>query len=111
MLANELEIYEDTYQFVSLVLDCTKNFESDYKQTLKDRLVNKALDLFKYIQIANRFQDTRFKSLTAYLVVLEECKMLLRLAYDKKQISSGQQEALLEKLIKISRQATSWKNK
>ena len=55
MLANELLIYEDTYQFVSLVLDVTKHFESDFKYELKSHLVNSALDLFQYIQIANRF--------------------------------------------------------
>ena len=110
MLASELAIYEDTYQFTSLVLDVTHNFSNEFKFNLKERLVNESLDLFSYIQLANRFPEKREGYLTKYLVSLETCKVFIRLAVDKKQLNVGQQATLNEKLIKIQKQATAWKN-
>lgn len=54
MLASELPIYKDTFDLVSLIMDYVGTFPKAHKHTIGQKMTNVSLELFEYIQLANR---------------------------------------------------------
>lgn len=54
MLTSELPVYRDTFDLVSLIMDYSVTFPKSYKHTIGLKLMNVALELFEYLQLANR---------------------------------------------------------
>ena len=77
-------------------------------------MTNVALDLFEYIQLANRSfkeKDKRVKYLEAFIIKFELLKVLIRLCGEKRIISIKQLSRLSVLIEKIGKQANAWKNK
>lgn len=114
MLANELPIYSDTFNLLSLIVDYVGTFPKLHKHTIGQRMTNVALDLFEYIQLANRSfkeKDKRVKYLEAFIIKFELLKVLIRLCGEKRIISIKQLSRLSVLIEKIGKQANAWKNK
>ena len=114
MLANELPIYSDTFNLLSLIVDYVGAFPKLHKHTIGQRMSNVALDLFEYIQLANRSfkeKDKRAKYLEFFIIKFELLKVLIRLCGEKKIISIKQLSRLSVLVEKIGKQANAWKNK
>ena len=71
MLASELKVYRDTYQLVNTIVDYQSKFPRLYKYTIGQKMVNVALELFEYIQLANMFKDNRSRHLNGFVVKFE----------------------------------------
>lgn len=91
MLASELKVYRDTYQLVNTIVDYQSKFPRLYKYTIGQKMVNVALELFEYIQLANMFKDNRSRHLNGFVVKFELLKVLIRLSAERKLITLGQQ--------------------
>lgn len=114
MLANELPIYKDTFDLVSLTIDYVGAFPKAHKHTIGQKMTNVSLELFEYIQLANRSvsdKDYRVRMLEGFLVKFELLKVLIRLCGEKKIISTKQLARLCVYTEKIGKQANSWKNR
>lgn len=55
MISSELKIYKDTYDFVLNICKTTRNFNGEFKNTIRDELIKDSMSLFEYIELANRF--------------------------------------------------------
>lgn len=114
MLASELPIYKDTFDLVSLIFDYVGAFPKAHKHTIGQKMTNVSLELFEYLQLANRAlgdRDMRVKMLDGFLIKFELLKVLIRLCGEKRIISTKQLARLSVFVEKIGRQANSWKSR
>lgn len=111
MLASELPVYMDTFRLVSMLTDFTLNFPKAYKYTFGQKIMNVALELFEYIQLANMtFEPVqRARYLQGFQIKFELLKTLLRLCSEKKVIGITQTAELAQLNSKIGKQITAWK--
>lgn len=112
MLANELPIYRDTFKLVSTLLDYVAIFPKCHRFTLGEKITKVSLELFEYIQLANRSADdikTRIRMLDGFLIKFELLKTLLRLCSEKKIFSIKQTAVLAQLTESIGKQANGWK--
>ena len=84
MLASELKVYRDTYQLVNTIVDYQSKFPRLYKYTIGQKMVNVALELFEYIQLANMFKANRSRPLNGFVVKFELLKVLIRVSAERK---------------------------
>lgn len=54
MLASQLPVYRDTFELVSLLVDYVAIFPKSHKYTIGQKITNVSLELFEYLQLANR---------------------------------------------------------
>lgn len=90
MLASELKVWRDTYILVNDIIQLQKNYPKQYKYSVGQKMVNVALELFEYIQLANIYYNNRTKHLEGFIVKFELLKILIRISVDNKLISVGQ---------------------
>lgn len=109
MVSEELPIYKDTYDLVYLFIDYTGKFPKRFKYTLGERLLTKALNLFTYIQKANRFKENRTKHLEDFLVDFADVKTIVRFCNELHIFSIIQEAEVSRLMVKIEKQAISWK--
>lgn len=114
MRTDELTIYRETYKLVSLLFDLTCKFPKMYKYTLGEKINSVSLELFEYIQLANRTiknEHTRVKYLEGFLIKFELLKVLLRLCNEKRVLTIKESTNIAVLTKSIGKQATAWKNK
>lgn len=114
MLAKELPIYRDTFELVSLLIDYVGQFPKSHKHTIGQKMTNVSLELFEYLQLANRSSDDKAKRsrmLEGFLVKFELLNVLVRLCGEKRIISTKQLARVITYTDKIGKQATAWKNR
>nr|DAT61895.1 MAG TPA: Avd-like protein [Caudoviricetes sp.] len=114
MLASELPVYRDTFELVNILIDYVAIFPKAHKYTIGQKMINTALELFEYLQLANRAADNkpaRTKYLEGFLIKFELLKVLLRICNEKRIITVKQAARLATYTEKIGRQVTGWKNK
>ncbi len=114
MLASELPVYKDTFELVSILMDYVGMFPKSHKYTIGQKITNVSLELFEYLQLANRVTDNkaaRVKYLEGFLIKFELLKVLLRLCNEKRIIPIKQSARLALLVEKIGKQVTGWKNK
>lgn len=114
MLANELPIYRDVYNLLSLIVDYVGVFPKLHKHTIGQRMVNVALESFEYIQLANRSikdRERRVKYIEHFIIKFELLKVLVRLCGEKKIITIKQLSRLSVFIESIGKQANAWKCK
>lgn len=106
MLTSELPIYRDTFELVSLLMDYVAQFPKFHKHTIGQKMTNVSLELFEYLQLANRSADdraTRRRMLEGFLVKFELLNVLVRLCGEKRIVSVKQ----LARIISITAKAAS----
>lgn len=114
MLASELPVYRDTYELVSILMDYVMIFSKSHKHTIGQKITNVSLELFEFLQLANRCytnKEARVRYLEDFLVKFELLKVLLRLCNEKKIITIKQSAKLALLTESIGKQVTGWKNK
>lgn len=112
-LVQDLPIFRATYELVSLITDYTASFPKLYKFSIGSRMIDTALSLFEFIQLANRCgkdKGQRAKYLQSFLLKFELLKILIRICNEKKILSLKQTSRLAELTCSIGKQATAWKN-
>lgn len=113
MIASEIQVWKDTEQMVSYLVDVTMKFPKAYKYTFGQKITNVSLELFEYIQLANMTKDAtnRQRYLQGFQVKFELLKVLLRICTEKKVITLKQTASLAEMMIGIGKQISAWKNR
>lgn len=114
MLTSELPIYRDTFELVSLLIDYVSQFPKAHKHTIGQKMTNVSLELFEYIQLANRSVDdraARARMLEGFLVKFELLKVLVRLCGEKRILTTRQLARVIGYTDRIGKQATGWKNR
>ena len=114
MLASELPVYRDTYELVSVLVDYVMIFPKCHKYTIGQKITYVALELFEFLQLANRCynnKESRVRHLEDFLVKFELLKVLLRLCNEKRIITVKQSAKLALLTESIGKQVTGWKNK
>lgn len=112
MLSTSLPVYRDTYKLVSLLVDYVGCMNKKFKYSIGDKITKTSLDLFEYLQLANRAIDNkqyRIKMLDGFLIKFELLKVLLRLCNEKQLFSLKQCTRVAELTELIERQIYGWK--
>lgn len=111
--ASELPVYKDTYDMISIITDYVCNFEKSLKHTIGNKLIEESLQLFNFLQLANRYKTDKNKKqdcLEQYIIQFDLIKTLIRLCFDKKLISIKQHAKLAIYMENITKQVIGWKN-
>lgn len=86
-MLNELPLYRDTFELVSIVTDYIDTFPKKYKFTLGDKLLNTCITLFDCLVEANLYhEDTKHhqQCMNKYINVYLMVRTLTRLCIEKK---------------------------
>lgn len=114
MITSELPIYRDTFEYVSLLVDYVGIMPKSHRHTLGQKLLNVSLELFEYVQLANRAagdKPKRVRMLEGFLIKFELTKVLVRLCGEKMLFNTKQIGRLAVLIEAIGKQANGWKNK
>ena len=111
MLSEELQIYKDTDIFVKTLSDVIQyGISKSWRQIAGVDMFRSAINLYKYIRLANSEPQNRIEHLEKYINILDTIKVYLRLSVETKNISLTKSAELILLLDGIGKQATGWKN-
>lgn len=110
MLAEELQIYRDTYELCKALMKHTRNVSrevkySDYAELRKD--AKSALDM---IFLINSDIAERPKYLERYLYFVSNVKSNVRLLHDGSYLDTKFTTHIMRFIDKINKQAIGWRN-
>jgi len=114
MLAQDLPIYRQTFDFVALVINVCTKFPKAHRYHLGSSLYDTSLSLFSLIETYNRNYGNkalRVECLNGFLVKLNTIDTFVRLGVQLRCISISEQARLNKYTQEIGKQATSLKNK
>lgn len=99
------KVYDDMAKIVSKVME--------YKPTLGRKILDVALDLFSYVQNANRNTDPKRREYykVKFLTDFEVVKTYIRLEHDLKLINDKKYAYYIRIMDSIGKQMTAWKNR
>ena len=63
MKTEQLPIYRITYEFISTVISCTKNYSKDYKFNLAEKINKESFEIIDNIYRANVSYSRKFSQL------------------------------------------------
>ena len=106
-LYDQLPVYKVAYDLLSLILDISPNMQRSFRYTIGERILNTAVDLLQNIYRANTVYD-KSVPLTAARDNLISVRLFIRLAHDKKQISSKNYLIANDLIENVGKQLTSW---
>ncbi|MBQ0074667.1 MAG: four helix bundle protein [Prevotella sp.] len=111
-LTEDLQIYADTYQLISRVIEVDRGICKIFKPTVGKKLTETALELFGHIETANRSTDTKKRAyqMEQFLIKKNLIVTLMRLCHDKGWVNHGLYSEVSYMLTTIGKQMTAWKN-
>lgn len=109
-LAEDLKVYGDLYKYLSAAVDAVPNFPRLFRFSVGEEFLKTATRLPKMIVLANMFKSERAAYLSDFIAEFENCKVIVRLASDKKWLSRKQLSNLMYLEALIGKQITAWKN-
>ena len=105
-----LPIYKAAYNLLDVVMDLVKNMPRDFKRTLGEKVLVECIDVSILIFRANVAEaQARAAHIQQILERNQVIELMLRLAVDKRLISTGQYARSIEITDQLGRQATGWK--
>ncbi|TDV04645.1 four helix bundle protein [Paraburkholderia caballeronis] len=106
--ASNLPIYKVAYDLFGIVTDAVRNMPRDVKQLVGSRVATEAMDIVTLIFRANAATN-KVPHLNELLERLEVINLLLRLARDKRMISTKQYAAAIALTDQVGKQAGGWR--
>lgn len=106
--ANNLPIYKVAYDLFGVVTDAVRNMPRDVKQLVGSRVATEAMDIVMLIFRANAATN-KVPHLSELLERLEVINLLLRLARDKRLISTKAYAAAITLTEQVGKQAGGWR--
>ena len=107
-LHTQLPIYKVAYGLFDAIMDLAKNMPRDFKASIGGKLRDECIEILTLIFRANVARD-KSPHLGALIERLQVAELLLRLARDKRLISTGQYAKAVEATQSIGKQATGWR--
>lgn len=96
-MLNELPLYRDTFELVSVITDYIDAFPKKYKYTIGDKLLSTSLNLFDCLVKANVYHEEskqHQKYMKMYINTYMMVRTLTRLCIEKKIITLKQTSRL-----------------
>ena len=112
MNCEELPIYRDAWELISLMDRYITNFPREFKYSHGAKLRELGIDLVRYLCLANNCSSNpakRAAQLEAALGMYEAYKLTKRLCYAGRCISADQSSKVDFLLAKVGRQLMGWK--
>ena len=106
--ASNLPIYKVAYDLFGVVTDAVRNMPRDVKHLVGTRIATEAMDIVVLIFRANAARD-KVPHLADLLERVDVINLLLRLARDKKFVSTKQYAAAIALTDQVGKQAGGWK--
>ncbi len=107
---NALPIYKAAYDLLDLSTDLVKNMRRDLKHVFGGKITEECIEILVLIGRANAARD-KGQLLLDLLERLQVAEFLIRLACDKKLISTKQYARSVELTTSIGKQANGWRGK
>ncbi len=92
-MSDDLPIFSQWYDSLQLILDCTARFPRNLRPSLGHRLLDKALVLMDHLVVI-RYSKQRGPAFREANLSLEQMRILVRVSFERRLISSGQYETL-----------------
>jgi hypothetical protein len=103
-----LSIYQSAYSLLGLAADLVKNMPRDFKGSFGRKIHDECIEILVLIGRANAARD-KVEHIENLLEHLQVAELLIRLARDKRFISTKQYAAAVEVTTEVGKQATGWK--
>jgi len=107
MKTREIPIYSVAYGFTRDIYRLKMSLPKTVRHDLGQELALSAIEIMKYVVLANRSHD-KAPHLRGLLLQVEIQWVLMRMTFDLKAISAGEFKVLSEKLTEIGKQAEAW---
>lgn len=107
-LHKDLPIYKVAYDLLSTITDLAKNMPRDFKQSIGGKLRDEAVEIVVLIFRANVARE-KVPHLLDLIERLQVVELLIRLARDKRLISTAQYAAAIELSNSAGKQAGGWR--
>ncbi|MFN7685328.1 MAG: four helix bundle protein [Oligoflexia bacterium] len=107
MKTRELPIYGAVYRYAREIFAIKIKLPKSLKHDLGQETFSSAIRILKHIALANRAHD-KTPHIEEALLEIEAQWALTRLIFDLRGISTGQFEAVSQRLSEIGRQAQAW---
>lgn len=110
-MVEKLQVYKDTYKLTKLLYKAMPQMEKYHRHIIGARMLEAALNLFKWVSLANQTRDKeeRIKNLNSYMIEFEELKNLLRICNDFKLLKLSTITNIHIDMQAISKQINGWK--
>lgn len=107
-LHTNLPIYREAYKLFEVILELTRSMPREFKQSIGGKLRDECIEICVLIFRANTMRD-RAGHLLDLIERLQVAELLLRLARDKRLISTKQYGAAVDITTSIGKQANGWR--
>jgi len=108
MSKNELPLFTQWYEVVSTLLECVGRFPKNLRPTLGNRLLDRSLDVLDHV-VTLRYSRQRKKLFAQTNLALEQVRILIRLSFERRLISSAQYCRLAEAIDASGRMLGGWR--
>lgn len=108
MSKKELPLFTQWYEVVSALLECVGRFPKNLRPTLGNRLLDRALDVLDHV-VKLRYSRDRVPLFAEANLAVEQVRILIRLAFERRLISSGQYTRLAEAVDASGRMLGGWR--
>jgi hypothetical protein len=107
-LHTQLPIYKVAYDLLDVVTDLAKNMPRDFKVSIGGKISHEVVEIVVLIFRANVASD-KSRHLQELIERLQVAELLIRLARDKRLISTKQYAAAVELTTSVGKQANGWR--
>lgn len=105
---NQLPIYKVAYDLLDITTSLVKNMQRDFKRSIGDKITVECIEITVLIFRANVAHE-KATHLLELLERLQVAELMLRLAKDKKLISTEGYAKAIELTTSIGKQANGWR--
>lgn len=109
-MIEKLQIYKDTYLLTGKLYDAMPQMERYHRFSIGSRMLDTALDLFKWITLANKARgEKRIEALDGFLLDFELLRTHIRICNDHKLIKLTTLVEFFTIIDSISKQLSAWR--
>jgi hypothetical protein len=105
----KLPIYRVAYDLLDVVTDLVKNMQRDFKRSIGEKINAECIEIMVLVFRANVAQD-KSPHLTELIERLQVIELLVRLARDKRLLSTEGYANTIELTTSIGKQANGWRS-
>lgn len=105
----KLPIYKVAYDLLDVVTDLVKNMRRDFKRSIGEKISVECIEIMVLVFRANVAQD-KSPHLTELIERLQVIELLVRLARDKRLLSTEGYANTIELTTSIGKQANGWRS-
>ena len=108
MSQKELPLFTQWYDVVSALLECVGRFPKNLRPTLGNHLLTRSLDVLDHV-VTLRYSRQRVQLFAEAKLGVEQVRILRRLSFERRLISSAQYARLAEAIDASGRMLGGWR--